>query len=86
MQLTLSVLDLGIRVLSILHYSLAELWILEKIYLWEDFCIQLGGGFVTGKDFIEASTARHRLSLEETLYSAVILTPTLPADGIEHPN
>lgn len=30
-----------------------------------------GGGFVTGKNFIETSAARHPLSLEETLYSAV---------------
>src|SRR5947209_8317490 len=30
------------------------------------------GGFVTGKDFIETSAERHPLSLEETLYSAVI--------------
>ena len=33
---------------------------------------EMGGGFVTGKDFIETSAARHPLSLEETLYSAVI--------------
>ena len=33
---------------------------------------QMGGGFVTCKDFIETSTARHPLSLEETLHSAVI--------------
>jgi transitional endoplasmic reticulum ATPase len=33
---------------------------------------EMGGRFVTGKDFIETSTARHPLSLEETLYSAVI--------------
>src|SRR5215472_15603321 len=33
---------------------------------------EMGGGFVTGKDFIESSPARHPLSLEETLYSAVI--------------
>jgi len=32
----------------------------------------MGGGFVTGKDFIETSAVRHPLSLEETLYSAVI--------------
>jgi hypothetical protein len=32
----------------------------------------MGGGFVTGRDFIETSAARHPLSLEETLYSAVI--------------
>jgi hypothetical protein len=32
---------------------------------------ETGGGFVTGKDFIETSAARHPLSLEETLYSAV---------------
>ena len=32
----------------------------------------MGGGFVTGKDFIETSAARHPLSPEETLYSAVI--------------
>jgi|SRR5437667_2958541 len=31
---------------------------------------EMGGGFVTGKDFIETSAARHPLSLEETLYSA----------------
>jgi len=30
-----------------------------------------GGGFVTGKDFIETSAQRHPLSLEETLYSVV---------------
>jgi transitional endoplasmic reticulum ATPase len=30
-----------------------------------------GGGFVTGRNFIETSAARHPLSLEETLYSAV---------------
>ena len=33
---------------------------------------EMGGGFVTGRDFIETSAARHPLSLEETLYSAVI--------------
>lgn len=33
---------------------------------------ETGGGFVTGKDFIETSAARHPLSLEETLYSAVM--------------
>ena len=33
---------------------------------------EMGGGFVTCKDFIETSTARHPLSLEETLHSAVI--------------
>src|ERR1700730_12411206 len=33
---------------------------------------ETGGGFVTGKDFIENSGSRHPLSLEETLYSAVI--------------
>jgi transitional endoplasmic reticulum ATPase len=33
---------------------------------------ETGGGFITGKDFIETSAARHPLSLEETLYSAVI--------------
>jgi transitional endoplasmic reticulum ATPase len=33
---------------------------------------QLGGGFVTCKDFIETSTTRHPLSLEETLHSAVM--------------
>jgi len=33
---------------------------------------KMGGGFVTGKDFIETSAVRHPLSLEETLYSAVI--------------
>jgi transitional endoplasmic reticulum ATPase len=33
---------------------------------------EMGGGFVTGKDFIETSATRHPLSLEETLYSAVI--------------
>ncbi len=33
---------------------------------------ETGGGFVTGKDFIENSASRHPLSLEETLYSAVI--------------
>lgn len=32
---------------------------------------ETGGGFVTGKEFIETSSARHPLSLEETLYSAV---------------
>ncbi|MBV9624869.1 MAG: ATP-binding protein [Acidobacteria bacterium] len=32
---------------------------------------ETGGGFVTAKDFIETSTARHPLSLEETLYSTV---------------
>src|SRR5262249_61626618 len=32
----------------------------------------MGGGFVAGKDFIETSAARHPLSLEETLYSAVV--------------
>jgi AAA+ superfamily predicted ATPase len=32
---------------------------------------ETGGGFVTGKDFIETSTERHPLSLEETLYSVV---------------
>jgi len=31
-----------------------------------------GGGFVTAKDFIETSGIRHPLSLEETLYSAVL--------------
>lgn len=33
---------------------------------------ETGGAFVTGKEFIETSAARHPLSLEETLYSAVI--------------
>jgi len=33
---------------------------------------EMGGGFVTCKDFIETSTIRHPLSLEETLHSAVI--------------
>src|SRR5262245_8419234 len=33
---------------------------------------EMGGGFVTGKDFIETSAARHPLFLEDTLYSAVI--------------
>ena len=33
---------------------------------------EMGGGFVTGKDFIETSATRHPLSLEETLYAAVI--------------
>ena len=33
---------------------------------------ETGGGFVTGKDFIESSGSRHPLSLEETLYSAVL--------------
>jgi transitional endoplasmic reticulum ATPase len=33
---------------------------------------ETGGGFITGKDFIESSAARHPLSLEETLYSAVM--------------
>src|SRR5215472_17313540 len=33
---------------------------------------EMGGGFVTCKDFIETSTARDPLSLEETLHSAVI--------------
>lgn len=33
---------------------------------------EMGGGFVTCKDFIETSSARHPLSLEETLHSAVI--------------
>jgi transitional endoplasmic reticulum ATPase len=33
---------------------------------------ETGGGFVTAKDFVESSTARHPLSLEEALYSAVI--------------
>jgi len=32
---------------------------------------ETGVGFVTGKDFIETSAARHPLSLEQTLYSAV---------------
>jgi hypothetical protein len=32
---------------------------------------ELGGGFVSAKDFIETSMQRHPLSLEETLYSAV---------------
>ena len=32
---------------------------------------EMGGGFVTCKDFIEISTTRHPLSLEETLHSAV---------------
>lgn len=32
---------------------------------------ETGGGFVTGRDFIETSSARHPLSLEETLYAAV---------------
>ena len=32
---------------------------------------ELGGGFVTAKDFVETSAQRHPLSLEETLYSAV---------------
>src|SRR5215472_15429968 len=32
---------------------------------------ETGGGFVTGKDFIETSSGRHPLSLEETLYAAV---------------
>src|SRR5215469_2170126 len=40
--------------------------VLRKLYA------EMGGGFVTGKDFIETSAARHPLSLEETLYSAVI--------------
>ena len=30
-----------------------------------------GGGFVTGRNFIETSASRHPLSLEETLYAAV---------------
>ena len=33
---------------------------------------ETGGGYVTSKDFIETSSSRHPLSLEETLYSAVI--------------
>lgn len=33
---------------------------------------ETGGGFVTCKDFIETSAARHPLSLEETLYTTVI--------------
>jgi transitional endoplasmic reticulum ATPase len=33
---------------------------------------ETGGAFVTSKDFIENSASRHPLSLEETLYSAVI--------------
>jgi transitional endoplasmic reticulum ATPase len=33
---------------------------------------ETGGGFVTGKNFVETSSARHPLSLEETLYSTVI--------------
>ena len=33
---------------------------------------ETGGGFVTGKDFIESSTSRHPLSLEEALYAVVI--------------
>ena len=33
---------------------------------------ETGGEFVTSKDFIETSSSRHPLSLEETLYSAVI--------------
>ena len=33
---------------------------------------EMGGMLVTGKDFIETSSSRHPLSLEETLYSAVI--------------
>ena len=32
---------------------------------------ETGGGFVSAKDFIETSSARHPLSLEETLYAAV---------------
>jgi transitional endoplasmic reticulum ATPase len=32
---------------------------------------ETGGGFVTAKNFIEISTERHPLSLEETLYAAV---------------
>jgi transitional endoplasmic reticulum ATPase len=40
--------------------------VLRKLYE------EMGGGFVTCKDFIEISTARHPLSLEETLHSAVI--------------
>jgi transitional endoplasmic reticulum ATPase len=32
---------------------------------------ETGGGLVTSKDFIKTSAARHPLSLEETLYSAV---------------
>jgi transitional endoplasmic reticulum ATPase len=32
---------------------------------------ELGGGFVSAKDFIETSMQRHPLSLEETLYSAI---------------
>lgn len=32
---------------------------------------EMGGGFVTCKDFIETSASRHPLSLEETLHSAV---------------
>ncbi|HYZ85388.1 MAG TPA: hypothetical protein VE621_13345, partial [Bryobacteraceae bacterium] len=33
---------------------------------------ELGGSFVSSKDFIEASGNRHPLSLEETLYSSVL--------------
>ena len=33
---------------------------------------ETGGGFITAKNFIETSSERHPLSLEETLYTAVI--------------
>jgi len=39
--------------------------VLRKLYE------ETGGGFVTCKEFIETSAARHPLSLEETLYSTV---------------
>lgn len=48
---------------------------------------EMGGGFVTGKDFIETSTLRHPLSLEETLYAAVMGSlkenPTVFVDDID---
>src|SRR5215471_10009657 len=41
---------------------------------------ETGGGFVSAKNFIETSAARHPLSLEETLYTAV--TEALQANDV----
>ena len=32
---------------------------------------ETGGGFITGKEYIETSALRHPLSLEETLHSVI---------------
>jgi transitional endoplasmic reticulum ATPase len=57
--------DAGSLLLLSSHTGRGRTTILRKLHE------EMGGGFVTAREFIETSLGRHPLSLEETLYSAV---------------